>query len=151
MITNYDVLCCQLIGLLDESDALLPPGDPDRNDQRVAIAISESLGITIEHWKSLTTVEREPYLEKLIERLQEPIALLPTEYVVLQELARVSPQAITAISVAGATDMPRNSVSEILKRLMAIGYIKQPAGARQGWIITPRGICALQPTDRPKH
>ena len=66
-MTPYDELVVQLICLLDGDILPLPRADDlDRNDERIAIAICETTGITREFWETLNRARQEPWLEKAI-------------------------------------------------------------------------------------
>ena len=68
-LSSYDLLVCKLIDVLNGDILPLPRwGDEERNEQRVAMAVCEGSGMTPEHWAKLSETEREPWIEKAIER-----------------------------------------------------------------------------------
>ena len=65
-MSRYDELAAVLLSRLDD---YLPLPDADiieRNGQRIAIAVHEALGMTPEHWATLTPAERVPWLENVL-------------------------------------------------------------------------------------
>jgi hypothetical protein len=95
-LSNYDVLACKLIDLLNGDILPLPRwGDPERNQQRIVMAVCEGSAMTPEHWATLGETEREPWVEKTIERLhgrsnsglEQAEAIARQEFDAAQELA----------------------------------------------------------------
>jgi hypothetical protein len=70
-ITDCDFLSLLLILELNGGMLTLPSyHDPERNEQRIALAVCEANpGMTPEYWKNLDPPSREPWLEKTLDVL----------------------------------------------------------------------------------
>jgi hypothetical protein len=69
-MSDYDDLCIRILSALT---GLLPPTSwhvPERNEQRIAIAVCEAMGMTPERWDRLSKDERMPWLDKTLKVLE---------------------------------------------------------------------------------
>jgi hypothetical protein len=73
---SYDYLSSVLLSLIDDDRLMRPPSpdDLDRREEQIAIAVCESVPgqMTKTEWKGLNKIEREPWMEKAIAKLQSP-------------------------------------------------------------------------------
>jgi len=71
IMQDYDFLCVQILDAL--TGKLLPPTSwhiPERNEQHIAIAVCQTMGMTPERWDRLSKDERLPWLHKTLKALE---------------------------------------------------------------------------------
>jgi DNA-binding MarR family transcriptional regulator len=78
--------------------------------------------------------------------------LTEAQYLILQALAKASPQLIKITDLAGSDfNFRRATVSEAVQNLEKQGLVTRPKGERSGIGITPTGLAALRACDRPSQ
>ena len=110
MMPEYEDLTCRLIVELNEAehgDHLPDFWKPERDAQRVCIAVCDATKMTPDWWARLTEAERVPWLKKTLASLrvvEDGAALDPDRLVAASDIAPVVHLAAATVSKTYAPD-----------------------------------------------